>query len=77
LDINAQYFIKDNTWHRPESEMDLNTNYTNDFTAKQGQRAQAFRPDNRKSNGAKFDGDTTYGQDWAGDRRGLITIIMI
>jgi hypothetical protein len=48
----------------------LNTNYKNDFTAKQGQRAQAIRPDNRK-----LDGDTTYGQDfreWAGDRRDLI-----
>jgi hypothetical protein len=53
----------------------LNTNYTNDFTAKQGQRAQAIRPHNRKLDGATDMDDTTYGQDfrkWAGDRRGLI-----
>lgn len=62
-------------WQRPMGEMDLNTNYNTEFTPKPTQRVQAIRPSSRRLIDAKFDGDTTYGQDfrkWPGERRDLI-----
>ena len=56
-------------------EMDLNTNYNNEFTPKPSQRVQAIRPSSRRLIDAKFEGDTTYGQDfrkWPGEKRDLI-----
>ena len=58
--------------------MDLRwfSSFTPQFaTAKQGQRVQQIRPASRKKTDAKFEGDTTYGQDfrkWPGDKRSLI-----
>jgi hypothetical protein len=55
--------------------MDLSTNYNSEFTPKPTQRVQAIRPSSRKLIDAKFEGDTTYGQDfrkWPGDKRDLI-----
>ena len=55
--------------------MDLNTNYNNEFTPKPSQRVQAIRPSSRRLIDAKFEGDTTYGQDfrkWPGEKRDLI-----
>lgn len=62
-------------WQRPMGEMDLNTNYNTEFTPKAAQRIQAVRPSSRRLIDAKFEGDTTYGQDfrkWPGERRDLI-----
>jgi len=62
-------------WQRPMGEMDLNTNYNNEFTPKPSQRVQAIRPSSRRLIDAKFEGDTTYGQDfrkWPGEKRDLI-----
>ena len=74
-DVHNQLVKKDNEWHKPQGEMDLNTNYANEFTGKQGQRAQAIRPVDRARTDAKFDGGTTYHEDfrtWGGEKRGLI-----
>lgn len=66
---------RDNDWQPPVGEMDLNTNYNTEFTPKPAQRVMAVRPTSRKKIDAKFEGDTTYGQDfrkWPGDRRNPI-----
>src|SRR4051812_38921044 len=71
-DVQAQIAKKDNEWHRPAGEMDLSTNYSNEFTAKQGAPAQAIRPENRARTDAPFDGSTTYHGDyrtWEGAKR--------
>lgn len=62
-------------WQRPMGEMDLNTNYNTEFTPKPTERVQAIRPSERRLIDAKFEGDTTYGQDfrkWPGEKRDLI-----
>lgn len=74
-DVQAPQFHREAEWRPPQGEMDLSTNYNTEFTPKPAQRVQQIRPASRKKTDAKFEGDTTYGQDfrkWPGDRRGLI-----
>lgn len=74
-EVQSNLVKKDNEWRPPIGEMDLSTNYNAEFTAKPAQRAQAIRPPSRKKIDAKFEGDTTYGQDfrkWPGDKRALV-----
>ena len=74
-DVQPMQAKKDNEWRPPMGDMDLTTNYNTEFTNKPGQRAQPVRPGSRRKIDAKFEGDTTYGQDfrkWPGDRRGPI-----
>lgn len=66
---------KDNNWVAPLGEMESSTNYSSEYTAKPNQRAQAIRPQQRAKVDAKFEGDSTYGQDfrkWPGNQRNLI-----
>jgi hypothetical protein len=73
--LQPQFAKKDNEWRPPLGEMDMSTNYSNEFTQKPTQRALPIRPADRKKIDAKFEGDTTYGQDfrkWPGDKRSLI-----
>ena len=66
---------KDNEWKPPLGEMDMNTNYSNDFAEKPNVRVQAIRPQQRQKVEGKFEADTTYGKDfqkWSGNRRDLI-----
>ncbi len=74
-DVQHNLFKKDNEWRPPMGEMDLSTNYNTEFTPKPTQRVQAVRPASRKKIDAKFEGDTTYHQDfrkWPGDKRNPI-----
>lgn len=74
-DVQPIQLRQNNEWKPPLGEMDMSTNYTSEYTQKPQQRVMAVRPASRKRIDAKFEGDTTYGQDfrkWAGDRRGLI-----
>ncbi len=74
-DVQPLQGKRDNEWRPPQGEMDLNTNYNTEFTAKPGQRAQAVRPLSRRKIDAKFDGHTTYHEDfrkWPGDKREAI-----
>lgn len=73
--IQPMFVKKDNTWIAPVGEMDMRTNYSKDYTAKPNVAAKAVRPAQRIQVDAKFEGDSTYGQDfrkWEGERRGLI-----
>lgn len=63
---------KEQTYIAPQGAMDLNTNYNNDFTAKPNQRPMAIKPPQRTVVNAKFEGDSTYGQDfrkWGGGEK--------
>lgn len=74
-EVQPNFAKRDNEWRPPLGEMDLSTNYSTDFTAKPAARVQAVRPASRKRIDAKFEGDTTYGQDfrkWPGDKRSAI-----
>jgi hypothetical protein len=74
-DVQPVHQRQNNEWKPPIGEMELNTNYNAEFTHKPPQRVMAIRPASRKRIDAKFEGDTTYGQDfrkWAADRRGAI-----
>jgi hypothetical protein len=74
-EVQAVHAKKDNEWRPPLGEMEMSTNYTSEFTPKPAQRAVAIRPSSRKKIDAKFEGDTTYGQDfrkWPGDKRAPI-----
>lgn len=63
---------KEQTYMAPQGSMDMKTNYNNDFTAKPNQRPQAVKPMQRSVVNAKFDGHSTYGEDfrkWGGELR--------
>lgn len=71
-EVKPNFAKKDNEWKPPLGEMDMSTNYNSEFTPKPAQKAMAIRPASRKKIDGKFEGDTTYGQDfrkWPGDRR--------
>ena len=67
---------KEAQWQPPNVVMDTSTNYNIQYTSKTPpERAQPIKPADRKRIDAKFDGDTTYGQDfrkWPSDKRSLI-----
>ena len=70
-DVKPNFVKRDNDWKPPLGEMETSTNYNREFTNKPAQRAQAIVPAHRQKVDAKFDGDTTYNQDfrkWAGGR---------
>lgn len=72
--VQPMHAKRDQTWVAPLGEMDLKTNYNSDFTAKPNQRPMAIRPAQRVMVDAKFDGDSTYGQDfrqWGPEKRAL------
>lgn len=74
--VRPEFAKKDNGYKQPLGEMDLNTNYSKDFTGSLGMPAKAIRPEPRKKLDAKFEGKSTYLMDFqktgAEPRRGLI-----
>jgi len=73
--VQPMHAKKEQTWVAPLGEMDMSTNYNTDFTAKPNQRAQAIKPQQRVKVDAKFEGDSTYGQDyrkWGATERATI-----
>ncbi len=73
--VQPVFAKKDNGWVAPAGEMDLSTNYNTEFTAQPNQRPQDISPIQRTKVDAKFEGDSTYGQDfrqWPGNQRNLI-----
>ena len=53
--LQPQFAKKDNEWRPPLGEMDMSTNYSNEFTQKPTQRALPIRPADRKKIDAKFE----------------------
>lgn len=74
-DVQPQQAKRDNDWRPPLGEMDLTTNYNNEFTPKPVSRPQAIKPLDRQRTDAKFEGNTTYDQDfrsWPNGKRDAI-----
>ena len=74
-EVQAPHAKRDQEWHPPLGEMDMTTNYSNEYTKKPVERVAAVRPEQRTKLDAKFDGNTTYHEDfrkWPGDKRELI-----
>lgn len=68
---------KDNGYKAPLGEMDLNTNYSKDFVGVVTAPAKAIKPEPRKKNYARFEGQSTYLADFQSSpsnisRRGMI-----
>jgi hypothetical protein len=51
---------RENEWKPPVGEMDLSTNYTNEYTQKPVNRVHAVKPLDRAKTDARFDGNTTH-----------------
>lgn len=72
--VQPMFAKREQTYMAPAGSMETSTNYSQDYTAKPNQRTVAVRPVERVKVDAKFEGDSTYGQDfrkWGGERREL------
>jgi hypothetical protein len=74
-DVQPLQGKRESEWRPALGEMDLSTNYNNEYTQKPVHRVQAIKPTDRKKIDARFDGNTTYHEDfrkWPGDKRDMI-----